>query len=291
MMAKKLTVLVAAPRGSDLMAAFGDDFQVIAAEDSLAALRAATDGIAACIVAVDFPEGGLNVLRALKNRLTPGIPLLLVGGIWEPAWVEAALAAGAVDLITKPAPGELAARTRMALGSSYSERRELLALAYTDELTGLPNRRYLLERLHSAIGIAHMRQEPLSVLLLDIDYFKAINDRFGHRAGDRALIEFAKVLLATSRATDTIGRWGGEEFLYILPGSLETAEVQAERVRVAVAAFPFGAPDLPWRLTVSIGVTELLVTDHSSDLIDRADRLLYHAKKQGRDRTIASCVA
>ncbi len=165
--------------------------------------------------------------------------------------------------------------------------RDLVALAYTDELTGLPNRRYLVDRLGQAVTDAHSRKQPLSVLALDIDRFKQINDRYGHRAGDRVLAEFAKVLRTSSRSTDLMGRWGGEEFLYILPSPLASAEAHAERVREAVAAFPFGAPDLDLRLTVSIGVTELLPSEAVTDLVDRADWLLYQAKDEGRDRAVS----
>lgn len=182
---------------------------------------------------------------------------------------------------------DAAAEPRRGAMSPATDLHALLALAYTDDLTNLPNRRFLQSRLHDAVGRSLALAEALSILVLDIDRFKRINDRFGHSAGDQVLIEFAKVLRATSRASDVMGRWGGEEFLYILPGTLANAKTQAERLREAVAAFPFGAPRLDLRLTVSIGVTEYRPGESAGDLIDRADRLLYRAKGEGRDRAIA----
>jgi diguanylate cyclase (GGDEF)-like protein len=282
---------VAAPDGRRLRVAFGSDWDVSVAECSLDALRLASNDLALVVVSDDLPEGGHGMLRALRHRIGPDVPAIFVGSSWDAAFVETAIAAGAADIVVSPAPGELVARALLALHGRRAEHAGLMALAYTDELTGLPNRRYLADKLNSAIKNAHFRIEPLSILLLDIDKFKQINDRFGHHAGDRVLIEFAKVLRAGSRSSDVIGRWGGEEFLYILPGGLASAEVQAERVRAAVAAFPFGAPEFDLRLTVSIGATELQVIDSAGDLVERADRLLYQAKGQGRDRTIAGRVA
>ena len=284
-------VLVAAPDGRLLSEDLGGDWDIAIAESSLEALRLASDDVALLIVSKDLPEGGAAMLRALRNRIGPDVPAILVGSAWDGALCESAMAADATDVVVNPAAGELQARAVLAVHGRRAERAGLLAMAYTDELTGLPNRRYLADKLSSAIKNAHHRLEPLSILLLDIDKFKQINDRFGHRVGDRVLVEFAKVLRAGSRSSDVIGRWGGEEFVYILPGSLASAEAQAERVRAAVAAFPFGAPEFDLRLTVSIGATELQVTDNAGDLIERADRLLYQAKGQGRDRTIAGWVA
>lgn len=290
-MERRKTALVVAPNGTALATALGKDWQAVVAQSALVALRSACEGIDLLIVSDAMPEGGPGVLRALRHRVGLEIPTILVGGTWSPEFVEAASAAGATDVVINPAAGELACRAALATHERNAGRSGLLTLAYTDELTGLPNRRFLIERLAAAIKTAHGRIESLSVLLLDIDRFKQINDRFGHRAGDRVLSEFAKVLKASSRSTDIIGRWGGEEFLYILPGPLSAAEAQAERVRTAVAAFPFGAPEFDLNLTVSIGVTELLATDVATELVDRADRLMYQAKGQGRDRTIAGRVA
>ncbi|MBU6427872.1 MAG: GGDEF domain-containing protein, partial [Cyanobacteria bacterium REEB65] len=232
-----------------------------------------------------FPEG-LILLKALKRRFM-GAPAIWVGQSWEQREIEAALAAGATDVAVLPAPGEIAARARMAVYVRQAEHHELLSLAYTDELTGLPNRRCLKGRLKAAIHTARTRCEAMSLLILDIDRFKTLNDRFGHHVGDRALVEVAKVLKATSRSADTIGRWGGEEFVSLISGDLSAAEIQAERIRSAVADFPFGAPDLNMRITVSIGATQLDRYDRPQDLLERADHLLYQAKRYGRDRTVA----
>lgn len=281
-----MTALVA-QGGVALTDALAADFEVVALSEQ----TPVTDLELADLLVVDgsVPEA-LVLLKALKRRFD-GVPAIWVGTSWERKEIDSALAAGATDVAVRPGAAELAARARMALAVRQAESRDLMSLAYTDELTGLANRRFLKNRLRAAMHAARTRKEPVSVLMLDIDCFKGINDRHGHQAGDRALVEFAKVLRTTSRSTDTIGRWGGEEFLYIVPGGLVAAEAQAERIRAAVAAFPFGAPELDLRLTVSIGATEFGLGDHPHDLVDRADRLLYAAKRRGRDCTVAAPAA
>ncbi len=282
-MERRTTVLVA--QGEVALAnALASEFNVIV----LSGATPLADLEMADLLVIDgsLPEAML-LLGTLKRRLG-GLPTIWLGRSWRQDEVEAALAAGATDITVHPDPSELVARARLALHVHETQSRDLMALAYTDDLTGLANRRHLKNRLRAAVHGARMRKEPLSVLMMDIDRFKDINDTFGHEVGDRALVEVAKVLRATSRATDAIGRWGGEEFLYVTSGELPAAEAQAERIRQAVAAFPFGSPDLDLRVTVSIGATEFAPGDRPQDLIDRADRLMYQAKRQGRDCTVAA---
>ncbi len=161
---------------------------------------------------------------------------------------------------------------------------ELARLAAVDSLTGLRNRRAIEQHLHDALSAARRHQLPLSLLLVDVDHFKTINDRLGHRVGDAVLAHTAQVLDRALRAEDAIGRWGGEEFLVVLPGADEDGAVRAtERLREALAArqpeeaLAHGLP-----VTVTIGVAEWR-DEEMSELVSRADGALYGGKAAGRD--------
>jgi diguanylate cyclase (GGDEF)-like protein len=161
---------------------------------------------------------------------------------------------------------------------------ELGRLAAVDPLTGLWNRRAIEQHLHDAISIARRHDLPLSLLVIDVDHFKTINDRLGHRVGDAVLAHTAQVLNEALRTEDAIGRWGGEEFLVVLPGTDEDGALRAtERLREALAAHQPAevlAHGLPVRVT--IGVAEWQHED-LSELVSRADGALYRGKAAGRD--------
>ena len=163
-------------------------------------------------------------------------------------------------------------------------------LAMQDELTGLSNRRFILEALALHLAQAVRSTKPLTALMLDVDYFKSINDSYGHLSGDRVLRELAACLKARLRAQDLAGRWGGEEFLVVLPDTdASGAWVLAEKLRVAVEHTRFTTRDgraIP--LTISVGFhtlqPELLGTADLDALISSADQALYQAKQNGRNR-------
>jgi diguanylate cyclase (GGDEF)-like protein len=165
--------------------------------------------------------------------------------------------------------------------------RRLEELSTHDELTKLPNRRYFSDRLMRDMADARRYGHPLSLLMIDVDHFKKLNDRCGHLVGDEALIVVANTLRKAVREVDTVARWGGEEFTVILShaGEREAIEV-AEKLRRAVAGLhaswsidqPFG------HISVSIGAAELLEGEDGASLIQRADRAVYSAKREGRNR-------
>ena len=158
----------------------------------------------------------------------------------------------------------------------------LTELAWTDELTGLGNRRRFGEALETAFALMSERDVPLSLIILDIDRFKAYNDAFGHTAGDRVLCLFAQQLLETCRGDDVVARYGGEEFAVLLPAAgLEVALACAERQRAAIASF-----DWPHRqVTASFGVATLGRSAlDPSELVEQADSALYRSKRRGRNR-------
>jgi diguanylate cyclase (GGDEF)-like protein len=154
----------------------------------------------------------------------------------------------------------------------------------TDALTGLLNRYGLQRALQRELAEARRYQRPLSCLLLDLDNFKKINDTHGHGAGDTVLQQIAGILSQAVRGSDVVFRYGGEEFLMLLPETdLEGAAALAEKIRLAVAAQLFGGGHiLP--LTLSVGVASLLGHESGHDMIARADMALYHAKALGRNR-------
>jgi diguanylate cyclase (GGDEF)-like protein len=163
-------------------------------------------------------------------------------------------------------------------------RRRFEELALTDPLTGLPNRRFFFERGEWLSRHAADNRLPAAVLMMDLDHFSKINQRFGHHGGDRALAAFAVALRAELRAHDLVGRYGGEEFCALLCGADDQEAVRiAERLRSAVAALSIDVEGQALRFTVSIGVAPLAGTDLPAAM-HRADAALYRAKGRGRNR-------
>jgi two-component system cell cycle response regulator len=167
---------------------------------------------------------------------------------------------------------------------------ELRRLALTDALTGSANRRHFMER--AAFEFARMRRygNPVSLVMLDVDHFKRVNDTHGHAAGDAALILLVKCCRGLLRDTDVVGRLGGEEFALLLPDATVDAAFQvAERVRLNLADLEIAADGVAFRFTVSMGVACCQPGDISIEqTIGRADHALYRAKTEGRDRTLAA---
>lgn len=161
-------------------------------------------------------------------------------------------------------------------------------LAMQDDLTGLNNRRSIQQALTRQIALARRSQRPLALLLIDIDHFKQINDTFGHLSGDKALRDVALCLRERLRAQDMVGRWGGEEFIALLPDTdAMGAGALAEDLRVAIEQASFSAIDgQPLAMTISIGLhaLELSSGNERDDMIGAADRALYLAKQNGRNR-------
>ncbi|MBS0409550.1 MAG: PleD family two-component system response regulator [Proteobacteria bacterium] len=235
-------------------------------------------------------------LRSDEN--TRHLPILGVVDPDERTRLVKALEIGFNDILTRPIdPQELAARVRSQIrGKRYTDflRNNLdhsLELAVTDQLTGLHNRRYMTGQLGALVNRAVRGGEPVSALMIDIDHFKKINDSFGHDIGDEVLREFAVRLASNVRAVDLPCRYGGEEFMVIMPDTkLSDAERIAERIRLHVAGSPFrvaGGSEL-LTVTISIGVASTTGSgDHAEALLKRADEAVYEAKAAGRNKVIA----
>ena len=167
----------------------------------------------------------------------------------------------------------------------FSERID--RMAHHDELTGAMNRRAIRSRLEDAAALATRGLDTLCVALMDIDRFKSINDRFGHAKGDEVLKEFVAILERETRATDAFGRYGGEEFLYVLScAGADDAHRAMERMREAITTHDWARIADGLVVTVSIGIAAFHPAQSVADLILQADNALYEAKRQGRDRVV-----
>jgi diguanylate cyclase (GGDEF)-like protein len=178
----------------------------------------------------------------------------------------------------------------MALLENVRVTERLLTLSMTDPLTGILNRRYFLSQ--SAAELSRVRRYgfPLSVLMIDIDHFKSVNDRYGHSVGDQVIRTIAATCRTTLRLPDILARYGGEEFVITMPQTAEPEAFRvAERLRQQIEAAEIERKDENLRVTVSIGIAQWIAADGSiEDTIDRADKALYEAKRSGRNRV---CVA
>ncbi|MBO6562745.1 MAG: diguanylate cyclase [Nisaea sp.] len=188
-----------------------------------------------------------------------------------------------IELMRSKAEIEAALEENQRLSRSLAEKvKELEVLATTDPLTKLYNRTKLEEEMGREISRAARYGEAFGVIMMDIDHFKQVNDQFGHQTGDRVLAEVAKVLKHCSRATDVVGRWGGEEFLVVCPETdLAGLMAKAERFRQALEEYEF--PGVGHK-TSSFGIAAWRPGDAATDLLSRADAALYRAKESGRNR-------
>jgi two-component system cell cycle response regulator len=164
-------------------------------------------------------------------------------------------------------------------------------MAITDGLTGLYNRRYMESHLGALVEQAAARGKPLTALVLDIDYFKSVNDTYGHDAGDDVLREFATRIKKSIRGIDLACRLGGEEFVIVMPETdMAVATIVAERLRRRIASEPFSIAQGTKHIevTISIGLATLdTVDDNAASILKRADQALYRAKRDGRNRVVA----
>ena len=274
-------------------------YRVVAATNGREALeRFAQDRPDVALLDIDMPEldgmGVLDVVVADPELAT--IPVVFLTGRATSEDVAEGLARGAHDYLRKPVESsELAARVRAALrtkglADELRERNaELERLATTDHLTGLYNRRFVGRELERLILRARRHGQSISVAMLDIDHFKSINDEHGHAVGDAVLIEVAARIRRRLRGDDMVGRWGGEEFLLVLPEtSPEGTGIVAESVRAAIGDEPLSLATGSLDVTASIGWATWEPSDASDDLLGRADFALYEAKAAGRNTVVAA---
>jgi len=233
---------------------------------------------------------GLEVCRMVSGRTgTPYIYLILLTGKNNKEDIVAGLEAGADDYITKPFHEE-ELRCRVKIGERIIRLESKISwLAATDPLTGVLNRRAFMERMEGEMQRSKRNNEPFSVILVDIDHFKGINDTYGHLLGDAVLQKFAAHLSSLLRSYEVIGRYGGEEFVICLPGASEKQAIRvAERLRSSLVDLEFDVSvnqeAVP--VTASFGVAgTAVITEGTGDmLLAKADQALYQAKREGRNR-------
>ena len=247
------------------------------------------DGLRLCSQLRSLPEG--------RN-----VPILVVVTDGDRRKLNQALEMGVNDYLTRPVDkNELVARVRTQLRKKrYSDRLRhnvqlSLEMAITDQLTGLHNRRYMARHLDNLVGSAVRNGKPLAFLILDIDYFKAVNDGHGHDIGDEVLKEFANRISANVRGIDLACRYGGEEFVVVMPDTdMSLAYSIAERLRKSIETTPIVISRAPGTLniTISIGIAGTQGPgDTAEALLHRADQALYTAKRNGRNRVVTAAAA
>jgi two-component system cell cycle response regulator len=263
-----------------LVRARGGDFDLIVVSLGIRAF----DGLRLC--------SHLRSLAEVRNT-----PILVLVSEGETRKLAQALDMGVNDYLMRPVDrNELLARVRTQLrkkryGDRLRHNMQLsLEMAITDQLTSLHNRRYMARHLDTLMKNA-APAKPISFLIMDIDYFKAVNDTYGHDAGDEVLREFASRVSANVRGIDLACRYGGEEFVVVMPDTdVNFAYAVAERLRHSVETVPFPISRDPSRInvTVSIGIASSVGGEDTSEtLLHRADQALYRAKREGRNRVVA----
>ncbi|WP_415889789.1 diguanylate cyclase [Neptuniibacter sp. SY11_33] len=235
---------------------------------------------------IEMPDmGGYEVCQKLQGQPhTQDIPIIFVTARDADRNEELGLQLGAVDYIAKPVrPSIVLARVNTHV--TLKQQRDLLKeIALKDQLTGLYNRYYLLETAEQRLAHTERHSDPLSVMLLDLDYFKQVNDTHGHLVGDKVLREFGDLLGRICRKDDIPARFGGEEFVVLLGHcDLEAGVEKAEEVRERVEQLKPEGLDI----TVSIGVVQFYPGESIEQLLDRADKALYKAKDEGRNCVVS----
>jgi two-component system cell cycle response regulator len=288
------------PAESEAIAAALRDFGEVTVEaDPVHAQEIASNGqYDLVIVSLRLKNAdGLRLCSHLRSSVPARNSVLLA--LVEPAETQQlvrALEMGVADYVVKPVErNELIARVRTQLRRKrYQDRLRLsyqmsVAMAVTDPLTGLHNRRYMVGHLDNLVARANAGGKPVSVMMLDIDHFKRINDTYGHAGGDEVLKEFAGRMRRGLRGIDLCGRFGGEEFVVAMPDTdAEAANMVAERLRGFLADEPFKIAGTEAPVTASIGVTTVRApSDTSKEMLNRADRSLYAAKAAGRNCVVS----
>jgi len=280
-----------------LLELLSEEYDVMAALDGEMALEIASEDEPDLILLdIMMPKmDGFEVCRKLKvNSTTKDIPIIFITAKVDEDAIEKAYDLGGTDYVTKPfKPKELLARVKKELKlqeliyNLQASKEELIILASTDSMTKLYNRRYFSTTSVHIINLAKRDKTDTSVIMIDIDKFKAINDTYGHQVGDDVIILLAQKLQDYARHSDIVCRYGGEEFVLLLPEtSIEGALVIAEKIRLHVENMSVEAGEHQLKFTVSIGISQINIKDdiNIESALHRADTALYEAKTSGRNR-------
>lgn len=279
-----------------ILTKWGHEITVAATGDEAWAKLQLEDSPGLAILDWQMPGcSGPEVCRRLRAlRRSPYVYVMLITAMGQRQNLLEGLEAGVDDYLVKPFDFPLL-QARIAVGQRILEmQRQLMAAheelsfqANHDHLTGLANRAAVLKSLEQEIQRGRRQNTPVGVLVVDLDHFKRINDTHGHMGGDRALVEAAQRISSGIRSYDSVGRFGGEEFLIVLPGcDAATAGERAERIRQRICRELLDLPAAGIGISASIGAasTSLNGLDHADALIHAADLALYQAKRAGRNR-------
>ncbi len=269
-----------------------ENYRIAAASNGKQAIEIAND-ILPDLILLDIMMSGLNgyeTCTILKsNSKTREIPVIFLTAKIEIEDVVKGLKVGAVDYVTKPFNSfELLARvkTHVELKTNRDLLKEqnilLEKLSITDSMTGLYNHQFIIDSLSKRIAESSRYKQPLSVAMMDIDFFKKVNDSYGHAFGDHVLIKISSIIEDMIRKTDMVGRYGGEEFLIVFTNTdLKSALKTTERIRESIKDHKWDKPKL--EITISGGVGQVEDED-TSEIVINVDNLLYKAKANGRNR-------
>jgi two-component system cell cycle response regulator len=268
-------------------------------DPNAALFRAAEGNYDVLIISLGLDNfDGLRLCSQVRSlERTRNVPILALAGAGDNTRLARGLEIGVNDFLFRPLDrNELLARVRTQVRKKrYTERlrdnvQSSIEMAITDALTGLYNRRYLETHISGLIEHAFSRGKALTVLVLDIDYFKSINDSHGHDVGDEVLREFALRVRKSIRGIDLACRYGGEEFVVIMPETdLAVGTTVAERLRRRIAGEPFSVHQgvRSIEVTISVGIAALSDGDNGATVMKRADQALYRAKRAGRNRVVS----
>ncbi len=283
-----------------------EEFHVTAIDDvSIVMEQAAHGNFDLVLVSTLLSEtDGLRLAMQIKGlEEIRHVPVLILVDEDDTRSMTKGLEMGINDYLRVPVDkNELVARVRTqvrrkryqeALRANYQQS---ISMAITDNLTGLYNRHYLSTHLSNLVANISKNNKPLSLVIMDMDHFKQVNDTYGHDAGDLCLKQLAKMILDVCRSSDLVARFGGEEFVVLLPETDAAEAFQtAERIRKRIESTPFVFQSTQLQKTISLGVSTLTafslsasVEESSTQLLKRADDALYKAKNAGRNRTVAA---
>jgi two-component system cell cycle response regulator len=273
-------------------------YEVLSASDGMEALETIRSPDAPRLVISDWMMPKMNGVELCEKirgmEKEQYIYFILLTTKAEKRDVIKGLESGADDFIVKPFDRE-ELKYRVKIGERIINlEQRIMQLANTDYLTGVLNRRAFMERMNGEINRSIRNKKEISIILMDIDHFKKVNDKFGHQVGDLVLQRFTERVLMASRSYDFVGRYGGEEFIIGLPQTtLEQAFQAAERMRKNIEKMesPLNDnPQIPFRITASFGVASCLMesSEGIDSVIKLADEALYRAKTEGRNRVCRS---
>ncbi|MBL4595901.1 MAG: PleD family two-component system response regulator [Robiginitomaculum sp.] len=278
----------------------GAPYQCKIVSDQRVAAELAAQGFDLLLINLATTEfDGLRLCaRVRANETSRHLPILGMLNSDDKEHAARALDIGVNDILERPVEaGELRARVHTLLQRRFFTEQlrtsldQSLELAFTDQLTGLFNRRHMDQKLEELCKRAQFEDEASVVMIADIDHFKRVNDTWGHQAGDQILHAIATQLKNSFRAIDIVCRFGGEEFVVLMPGAdLASAKAAADRFRLNIEQTPFaiGQGMKPVHITISGGLARIHGSDKGNETLARADAALYHAKKKGRNRMVTA---